>query len=561
MPSQSFRIACAEQLGQPATAFLVTRVDTGQLAEAAARAILEVPYCWCKEVDFSSLRSKRISPVRAGRGTALRTLPTFLRRFRWLELLTLTGLLAAVGVSAFKFKFCVTDVDIGWHLKTGDWIFQHAAFPHTGLFTWTAANHPWAAYSWGYEVLLSRAYAWFGLVGIGVYGTLLTIGVAYSVYWMARRLSGNFWIALPVTVLACAAFIFSLNPRPVFFSMMLFAVTLTLLLEARRTGREKLLYWLPLVFMLWANLHIQFVFGLMALGIAVAVNIAQNLADRLGWKPDWLEPARLPTFTLLIVSLASFFATCIGPYSYKLYDVVLQYVHAVVPYRILIEMQPMNFRAGSHYVELLWIGFAFFAVGRQKRVDVFKLLLLCVTAVRGFHIMRDAWFVSISAAACIAESLAGTLEREPAETWLENLGVAALVAVLLVVFAGEADFNPPGLERAMTEVLPVNAVNYLRQHPAPGPLYNTLDWGGYLIWKMPERPVSIDGRTDLYGDQLEELFFLTAAGAPSYLNDPYLNESGVVLLQKKNRLEGLLERDPRFSLVYQDDISALFFRR
>ena len=42
---------------------------------------------------------------------------------------------------------------------------------------------------------MSRAYAWFGLLGIGVYGTLLTLGVAYSIYWMLRRLSGRFWTA------------------------------------------------------------------------------------------------------------------------------------------------------------------------------------------------------------------------------------------------------------------------------------------------------------------------------------------------------------------------------
>ncbi len=111
-----------------------------------------------------------------------------LLRLRWLQLLTLAGLLVMVGVMAFNLKFSVIDLDIWWHLKVGDWIIQHAAFPHHGLFTWTAADRPWVAYSWGYEVLISRAYAWFGLVGIGLYGTLLTLGVAYSVYWMARRL-------------------------------------------------------------------------------------------------------------------------------------------------------------------------------------------------------------------------------------------------------------------------------------------------------------------------------------------------------------------------------------
>ena len=82
--------------------------------------------------------------------------------------------------------------------------------------------------------------------------------------------------------------------------------------------------------------------------------------------------------------------------------------------------------------------------------------------------------------------------------------------------------------------------------PHPGPLYNTLDWGGFLIWYMPDRPVAIDGRTDLYGDDLDAQFFNTANGAASYVDDPYLNQAGVVILQKTNNLVSILQADPRF---------------
>src|SRR5262250_951235 len=176
-------------------------------------------------------------------------------RLRWLQLSALTLFLAGVGLISFQLKLCVLDVDLWWHLKVGDWIIQHVAVPHTGILSRTAADRPWVAYSWGYEVLLSRAYAWFGLIGIGVYGTLLTLMVAYSVYWMLRRLSGNVWLACIGAGVVCSAFLFNGMPRPFFFSITLFAVTLTLLLEANRSGRIQALYWLPLIFFLWANLH------------------------------------------------------------------------------------------------------------------------------------------------------------------------------------------------------------------------------------------------------------------------------------------------------------------
>ena len=138
--------------------------------------------------------------------------------------------------------------------------------------------------------------------------------------------------------------------------------------------------------------------------------------------------------------------------------------------------------------------------------------------------------------------------------------MAAVVGLALLLFARSTDFNTRGLDRAISGFLPVNAVNYLRQHPAPGPLYNTLDWGGFLTWYMPNYPVAIDGRTDLYGDELEELFFKTANGAPTYVNDPYLNQAGVVILQKSNNLVSILQSDSRFQLVYQDALAAVFVR-
>src|SRR6516165_9675353 len=169
----------------------------------------------------------------------------FLLRIRPVQLGTLTGFLAVIGGISFYLKYCVLDFDIWWHLKVGDWILGHFAVPHTGILSRSAANRPWVAYSWGYEVLLSGAYQWFGLLGIGIFGTLLTLAIAYTIYWMLHRLSGRFWVALPLAAVVCSAFLFNGMPRPFFFSILMFCVVLTLLLEANRSGRIEPLYWLP----------------------------------------------------------------------------------------------------------------------------------------------------------------------------------------------------------------------------------------------------------------------------------------------------------------------------
>ncbi|HLZ42770.1 MAG TPA: hypothetical protein VKQ11_17515 [Candidatus Sulfotelmatobacter sp.] len=498
-----------------------------------------------------------------------------LLRVRFLQLSALTLFLTVVGSLAFQYKLCVLDPDIWWHLKVGDWIVEHHAVPHTGILSRTAANRPWVAYSWGYELLISRAYAWFGLLGIGLYGTLLTLMVAYAVYWMLRRISGRFWVALIGAAIACSAFLFNGMPRPFFFSIALFAVTLTLLLEANRTGRIERLYWLPLIFCLWANLHIQFIYGLFLVGLFVAVHLVLRLGKVLRVTPDFLAAPSLPTAPLIAVAAACMLATFAGPYTYHPYQVVYEYSKAKFTYAVILELQPLTFRGFSNFLQLFLTAAAFFAVGWKRKLDLFMLALLTAASVIAYRTMRDAWFICLPAATCIAGTLALKAEDERTttqlatpvaenwfiETWLEKLGVAAAVIVLLALTSNTTDFTPRGLDRVISGQYPVNAVNFLRRNPLPGPLYNHLNWGGFLMWYMPQYPVAIDGRNDLYGDELDQTFFNSQSAEKSYETDPYLNEAGVVLLSSDLPLAKVLTVDSRFQLVYRDSIATVFARR
>ncbi len=488
-----------------------------------------------------------------------------LLRLRVLQLFALVMLLAGVAWRSFQLKFSVLDLDIWWHLKVGDWIVQHLAVPHTGILSRTAADRPWVAYSWGYEVMLSRAFAWFGLLGVGVFGTLLTVAVAFGVYWMARRLSGRFWISWLLAAVTCSAFLFDMMPRPGFLSIVLFTVTLALILKAQRSGQVRTLYWLPAIFLCWANLHIQFVYGLFLVGLLLGVNLVQRAAARLGMEIAILAPPILPAGALAAVVGGCVAATLAGPNSYLLYGVIANYSRAKVSYSMIVELQALSFRAYSNYVELLLAGAAFYVVGWQKRIDLFKLALLVIGSVVAFRTMRDAWFLCIPAAACLADAPREDPDREvqetPQETSFELVGVFAMAALAMVLFAREAEFTTRGLDRAITGTFPVKAVNFLRRNPQPGPLYNTFDWGGFLMWYMPQYPVAIDGRNDLYGDELDERFYRTQSGDLSYKTDPSLNESKLIFLRKTDGLVYSLNLDPGYQRIYEDELATIFVRR
>jgi hypothetical protein len=479
---------------------------------------------------------------------------------RSLRVLALALLLTIVAAPSLLPKFSVVDNDIWWHLKVGDWIIGHSEFPRTGILSRTAADRPWVAYSWIYEVLLSFFHSQFRLMGIAVYGLLLTLAVTYSVFWMTRRLSGRFWGPSLLGTLCCAAFLFKIYPRPAFFSMMFFAISITLLLEARRTGRLELLYWLPPLFLVWANTHVQFIYGLFAAGLFVTVSLVQDWASERGLATVFFNSPLLPSRTLLVLLAASVLATCVGPYSYHLYSVIFNYATSKFPYAHIAEFQSFRLRTYTDLVQLLLVLFAFVTLLRRRPLDLFLLILLFVASLVGFRSARDAWFICIPATACLAEAFRSSTQG-PRETVLEKAGVAVVLAMLILLYARLLDVNTPNLRLSIASHYPVQAINFLRDHPQPGPLYNSFNWGGFVAWYLPEYPVAIDGRTDLYGDAIDMRFYQSENGDPSYIDDPYLKEASLVVLPRQTPLARLLNSDSRFTLIYGDPLSVVFVKQ
>jgi hypothetical protein len=200
------------------------------------------------------------------------------------------------------------------------------------------------------------------------------------------------------------------------------------------------------------------------------------------------------------------------------------------------------------------------AIGWRKKVDPFKLALLTFASIVGFRTLRDCWFLTITAAAFIADFSPQEAEEERTKLWVERGVILLVLAFFLFLLSRNFGFNEHTLGRTVSREFPVDAVNFLRRNPLPGPLYNNLDWGGFLIWYMPQYPVAIDGRNDLYGDDLDRIFY-EGQSAETYKNDLYLNRAGCVLLEKKYPLATVLKLDPRFTLVYEDPIAVIFARR
>jgi GNAT superfamily N-acetyltransferase len=162
----------------------------------------------------------------------------------------------------------VTDPDIWWHLRTGQWIVAHGAVPTTDPFSRFGLGRPWVAYSWLFELLVYGLYRGLGLGGILLYRVVLTLAVALSVHRLVAKREPRFAVALGLVGAALLALLPLMNERPWLFTILFSALTLDVVLDLRAGRSTRAAWLLPPLFALWANLHIQFVYGLFLLALA-----------------------------------------------------------------------------------------------------------------------------------------------------------------------------------------------------------------------------------------------------------------------------------------------------
>jgi len=199
------------------------------------------------------------------------------RLYRWLDLprfftiaVLLTMLIAALQP--------VTDPDFWWHITTGNWILSHHAVPHQDLYTFTVPNHRWITHEWLSEVGLAALFAIGRLPLVSlVLGAATAAGFLLVYLAIDRRV--NFIIAGCALVLGVAAANPIWGPR---IQMLTFALTALTYLWIKRycEGQSRALYALPLIILLWTNLHAGFFIAYAFLGIALAAERLLGQAAR-----------------------------------------------------------------------------------------------------------------------------------------------------------------------------------------------------------------------------------------------------------------------------------------
>jgi len=484
-------------------------------------------------------------------------------------LCTSAALVEAVRLSSLS---ALSNGDLWWHLRTGLWILQNHALPHSGLFS-QMSDRPWIVSSWGYDLLLAGAYRLLDLRAVPALLMCLKVGLAVLVFWLADGWRGKFWPAVGLS--AVAQYILAgVQPGPAYWSVLLFAVELMVLNEARRTGSLRPLFWLPPLFLVWANLDVQFVYGIVLLLLFLTVTSAAKAAHedatltaalkRCATPNDGTTQVQSILATGGAAAVLSVIATLITPYFYRSYGVFFSSMWSAAN-RYLPDFHAMSFHQPRDYVALLLTMGAFLALGLRRSRDLYLISLLAVSAMLSFHAQRDIWLATLAAVAVIADTIRGesnVAAIDDRRAWRQHALVTAGLVILVLILACGLQI-PRGRETLLAKIgqsYPVAACDYIRQHQLSPPVFNAYEWGGFLTWYLPEYPVAIDGRTDLYGDDFIIQYSKVMNADLPYTINPALTGARTILLPRGSLMAEALGTVPGFTVAYSDNVAVVLTR-
>ena len=454
----------------------------------------------------------------------------------------------------------ITDADIWSHLRTGEWIVRYQWVPSTDPFSSFGMGRPWVAYSWLFEVLVFGLHHVFGLVGLLVFVCIMVLGITAGLHALIRKFDPRIANAVLLTAFGLIAMAPLYTPRPWLFTILLFVIELNILIGVRHSRNYGRLYLLPLLFALWANLHIQFVLGFSVLFIAACEVPIFRLLGKLELTGG--EERGLPPLRVLLVILACMVAALVNPYHFRIYGVVLDYLRQPALYSLVKEFAAMDFQIAPNWFVLFLTLSAAFALGRQPLLRPFWILLFVAAVLVSFRSGRDVWFVVIIAVAVISASRPETSVGKAYMPSLSQVLVIIAVLALLLLLIGKARrISEANLQIVVARTYPDMAARFVEERGYPGPLYNRFDWGSYLIWRLPNLPVSIDGRTNVHDVNRTKRSIRVWNGMPGWASDPELSASRLVIAEKYVPLTQLLRMDSRFELVYEDEIAVVFISR
>jgi hypothetical protein len=481
--------------------------------------------------------------------------------------------------------------DLGWQLKAGEIISRTGSVPRVDTLSWTSRGEPWLVHEWLVCCLMYQLFTHVGPAALVALKLCLLWTTFLLIYLLARRRSGSTLVGAAATLAAAYCGRVFWDARPQLVTYLMLALWMLLLDHWRygaegsaegqeptgADGRRRWLLWsLPPLTLLWANCHAGVGLGPLLLALCLA---GWWLDDRLGRHGQ--SPAR-GYGEAWICWAACVLVTLVNPHGIGLWLYPFRLASHPQVFTIITEWFSPVFRSSAlHWYEALVLATPLaLAAGWQLRdrgtgrlASVVDLLLVAGTLHLSLLAVRHVPLFGLVAAPTLAGHLPAIGKWVAAQLGLlgescRRGATAIAAAAFLVVGAPSAAIIADGVPWRYlpgwslgSASFPDRAVAYLKTAGYPGPLWNEYRWGGHLIWTLPEYPVFVDGRAEVYYRTSFDDFCVLHRLEPRWKR--VLDSRGInlVLVDRKMPLSRALDLCPDWTLSYSDTVARLYRRR
>jgi len=464
-------------------------------------------------------------------------------------------------------NYLLNDPDTFWHIRTGQWILDHAQFPTVDYFSYTATGKPYISTEWLSQVVFAAAFkfgGWHAVVVLAAAACSAIIGILC--FYLVQHL--RFSVAIGWTALAALAISPHFLARPHVFSYVLLAIWMIYLIDASDDDDFSLSSLLTLgpLMVLWANLHGSFTLGLALLYVFVGYSLCQNIMQH-NYTKCW---------RLLILVLAVSLCASLTPYGILPAFMTKEVLDLKVTSTIIVELRSPDFQTATYHLFFLVALFSAIA-GLGIRLRGARLIAFSIITLMGLSYLRGlvmffflapiilarpastcAWWLAPQLSA--KQAFDSNKTSDPVLRFLERRSLSILagcmaVAALITVSTWWRDVSPP------EDVAPKGAIDFVQRKNITGNVFNDYKFGGYLIFSGI--PTFVDGRALPFGDAFLHKYFDTVNLVDINRAFGMLDQYHVawVILQPMQPLAKALARSGLWDDVYSDKSSIVFVRR
>jgi hypothetical protein len=426
-------------------------------------------------------------------------------RIEYILFIALFWSISASGPTILNF-----DGDLPRHLLTGKLILQNRHVPTVDIFSFRAEGYPSIPHEWLSQVIFAGIYQWLGLNGIVLITALIIMLVWAIVFHMSIVKSGSLFSSLLLTALAAGASQIHVLPRPHIFTYPLTAIWI-IALERIDKDPKKGWWALPILMLVWVNLHGMFILGIILWGIYLVGSLLDHPSKA------WFSSTK--TKSMMLAGSFSLMATFLSPSGFHIWGAIVSlgsnsYITSKIP-----EYQSANFHLPETWLFILLLLLTIIGFARANKIRWTPILLIIAFTFLALYTGRMIPLFAIVITPMTAETLAkwireefprsrfSILEDRITQTNSSTNGRIWIILVVIgtaILLQSGNTINPDGKRNTFDEnFFPVNAVNWLEYHPQSGRMFNEFDWGGYILLRLwPDQQIFMDGHTHIYGEQL-----------------------------------------------------------